>query len=169
MASACCRISFKAGPVSFDSGHPLQPVKVDPVKVPGGTVTLPAPGPVPTTPSVTVDKGIPGSQIINKVDEWIHKPEQAVQSGLNAVGHGIEHFGNEIGMLWAHAKQDAIDFAKGLLEKAKALLLKYAPLVFGIVFSAMLLAAAMVVYIPKAIIALFRRMRPARKATVRHA
>ena len=72
-------------------------------------------------------------------------------------------------MLWAHAKQDAIDMAKGWLDWLLALAKKYAPIAFGIVFSAMLLAAAIVVYLPKMILALFRRWRPARERTPRHA
>jgi len=164
-------LNFKVdvGPIHVDTSHPLQPVTTDPVKVPGGTITPPAPGPVPTTPGVKLDKGIPGSQTFNKFDDLIHKPEQAVQNGLNAVGKGIEHLSNEIGMLWAHAKQDAIDMAKGWLDWLLALAKKYAPVAFGIVFSAMLLAAAIVVYLPKMIIALFRRGRPARRPTARHA
>jgi hypothetical protein len=63
IASVCCRVSVDLpGGVTIDSGTPLQPVKTAPITVPGGTVTLPAPGPVPTTPSVKIDKGIPGSQ-----------------------------------------------------------------------------------------------------------
>jgi uncharacterized membrane protein YedE/YeeE len=72
-------------------------------------------------------------------------------------------------MLWAHAKQDAIDMAKGWLDWLLALAKKYAPVVVGIVFSAMLLAAAIVVYLPKMILALFRRGRPARRPTAHHA
>ena len=140
-----------------------------PIKVPGGTVTLPAPGPVPTTPSVQLDKGIPGSNIVNQADEILHTPETAMQSGLNAVGKGVEHQGNEIGMLWAHLKQDAIDKAKSFLDWLLALAEKYVPLAVAVVFGMMMLAAAVVVYVPKMIAALFRRRRPARKTRVRHA
>jgi hypothetical protein len=169
IASACCRVSFDVGPVHVDTGHPLQPVTTTPVKVPGGTITLPAPGPVPTTPSVQLDKNIPGAGIVNQADKILHIPETAVQNGANAVGKGIEHLGNEIGMLWAHAKQDAIDMAKGWLDWLLALAKKYAPIAFGIVFSAMMLAAAIVVYLPKMILTLFRRARPERRRTARHA
>jgi hypothetical protein len=170
IASACCRVSFDVPGVGHvDTGHPLQPVTPAPIKVPGGTITPPAPGPVPSTPSVQLDKNIPGSQTFNKFDDILHKPERAAQDGVNAIDKGIEHLGNEIGMLWAHAKQDAIDMAKGWLDWLVALAKKYAPIAFGIVFSAMLLATAIVVYLPKMILALFRRGRPARRRTARHA
>jgi hypothetical protein len=169
IANACCRVSFDVGPVHVDTGHPLQPVTTDPIKVPGGTVTLPAPGPVPTTPSVQLDKGIPGSNIVNQADKILHAPEETMQDGLNAAGKGIEHLGNEIGMLWAHLKQDAIDKAKGFLDWLLALAEKYLPLAVAAVFGMMMLAAAVVVYVPRMIAAMFRR-RPARKARrVRHA
>jgi hypothetical protein len=95
-----------------------------------------------------------------------------MQNGLNAAGKGIEHLGNEIGMLWAHLKQDAIDKAKGFLDWLLALAEKYLPLavaaVFGMMMMMMMLAAAVVIYVPKIVAALFRR-RPARKTRVRHA
>ncbi len=169
IANACCRFEADIPGIGHvDTGHPLQPVTPAPIHVPGGTITPPAPGPVPTTPSVQLDKGILGSNIVNQADKILHAPEKAMQDGLNAVGKGIEHLGNEIGMFWAHLKQDAIDKAKGFLDWLLALAEKYLPLAVAAVFGMMMLAAAVVVYVPK-MIAVFRRRRPARKTRVRHA
>lgn len=155
-SNACCRIKVNIGPVHIDTGRPLQPVRVDPVVVPGGTVTPPAPGLVPTTPSVQLDPAIPGADIVNKADDLAHKPEQMAQEGLNAAGRGIEHLGNEIGMLWAHAKQDAVDWADDAWQQLLAFLKAYLPLVVGALVGGVALAAAMGVYFSKAMAGLFR-------------
>jgi len=52
---------------------------------------------VPTTPSVQLDKGIPGPNIANQADKILHTPGTVFQNGLSAVGKGVEHLGNEIG------------------------------------------------------------------------
>jgi len=71
-----------------------------------------------------------------------------------------------IGMLWAHLKQDAIDKAKGFLDWLLALAENYLPLAVTAVFGMMMLAAAIVVYVPKMIAALFRRRIPPLKAAL---
>jgi hypothetical protein len=168
-AGGCCRIKANIGPVHVDTGHPLHPVTTDPVSVPGGTVKIPEPGPVPTTPSVQLDKQIPGAPIANRIDDAVHAPEKAAQKGFDAARKGIEHLGNEIGMIWARAKQKAVDMAYALLDQLIAFLKKHALVAAGLVFAAMVLAAAIVDYVPKAIAALFRRKRPTRHVRVRHA
>jgi hypothetical protein len=168
-SAGCCRIQFDVGPAHFDSGHPLHPVTTEPIKVPGGTVKLPEPGPVPTTPSVQFDKNIPGADMANRTDAAAHAPERAAQNGVDAIGRGIEHLGNEIGMLWAKAKQKAIDEAQGFIDWLIAWLWKHALLGAAALFAAMVAANAIVVYVPKGIATLFRRKRRSRKAIMRHA
>ncbi|MGY4256634.1 hypothetical protein ACVI1L_003702 [Bradyrhizobium sp. USDA 4516] len=92
-----------------------------------------------------------------------------MRNSLNAVGKGVEHLGNEIGVLWAHLKQDAIDKAKSFLDWLAALAEKSVPLAGAVVFGMMTLATAVAVYVPKMIAAMFRRQRPARKTRIRHA
>src|SRR5262249_8876717 len=125
--------------------------------------------PVPTTPSVKLDKSVPGAGIANRVDDIVHTPEQAAQNGVNAVGRGIEHLGNEIGMMWARAKQKLIDKAHAFLDWLIAMLKQYALLAAAALFAVMLLAAAIVVYVPKMIASLFLRKPRAQKRKIRHA
>jgi hypothetical protein len=162
-------IKANVGPVHIDTSHPLQPVTTDPIKVPGGTITPPAPGLVPATPSVQLNKDVPGAEIINPVDRLLHAPERATQDGVNAIGKGIEHIGNEIGMFWARLKQKASDMIQSWIDWFWRLVEKYAPLAIAILFGAMTLAAVIVVYVPQMVMALFRRRQRLRKAKVRHA
>jgi hypothetical protein len=153
-----------------DLSHPLHPVTPAPIKIPGvGTVTPPAPNPIPSTPSVQLDSHIPGASLFNEIDDTLHAPEQLAQKSLDAVGSGIQHLGNEIGMLWAHAKQKVEETIQGWIDWLIAQLKHYGALAVVAVFGAMMLSSAIVVYLPRAVATMLPRGRRAPKRKLRHA
>jgi hypothetical protein len=130
------------GGLEIRPDKPFDPVRIEPVKIPGiGAITPPVPGLIPVPQRVHLDGNGEIAKALNQLDNAAHAPAAAAQNAMDATFKGLKHLGNEVGMLWPRFVQSLKDRVSAFIDRVIDMAKVYVVWAIVTFFGVMVLAA----------------------------
>ncbi|MDR3448833.1 MAG: hypothetical protein P4M15_03630 [Alphaproteobacteria bacterium] len=155
--------------IHVDLRHPLHPVTVDPIPVPGlhgTTITPPTPGPTPTVGAIHIEGNGEGAKVLNKTSEVAGAPEQAIQKITAGIDHSVEQMTADLGNALTKPFRDIGDWFKRIFAQSEEAIKNFGAQAIIWLAIGLFATIALSVVISSVVVALIlRRRQPRRRLT----